>query len=897
MYLERLRLDNYAAIMNGLKTDSVEINFTKFKDKIILIKGPNGIGKTTIQQANKPIPDSNDSFIKGKVAKKELDYYDEVNMIRYKIVFVHECTKDGERATAKGYFTKIYSNGYVEDLNPSGNISPCKDIIFEEFKLDPCFMTLIQLSNTKRGLADLRPSERKRYIGSIAETQFYNDINKNLCEKDRRCKKMLDTISMKLNSIKDESILKNDLNMIDTKIRDMEISNDAYISKRADLLAKISIMDPTGSVATEIHDNASKLKELLSIRNSLSKDINNKIMSLSGYSDSMSLSEYKENIIKDMNLLKINISSNDNTYNFLSDRILSLLSTSSSKRDTMMKLSEGIAYSELNNLKIGYEQTINSTIDIFDKLNIEMDIKDISKSEFELCLNVLKDIFELTDFIKSEYDTDVITYSINNASSRSIGDNKTVADLDLILSEKNTKLNQLVKDIELGSSIKRPKECTIDTCPYVNEHIGFYKALDNNRSQFDILTKEINSIIEKRKVLVEQEEFISMSNILKKDITILNKYINTIKPILQRISPKYNSNKYNILDAFDTNILLVSDIDYQSIKSGLDNVLQIKGLFDEYVFLKDKIQSINIDLDKISKSVKSIKAIEAEISLIDTEINSLESEKNKISEDTTRLDSELFDLSIILGICEECIIIKSNLNKTNKSIEDIEKLIQDKNDIIQAITLNNREIRDIDNNIYNIKNSLNSYRNEKENINYNLNMIFQYNTEYNEYKSKFEKIKVLKYHSTPTTGIQLMFIDMYISKILGAANELICRLFNNQFTLLPFIITENEFAIPVAVNGGINHDDISSMSGAQIAIISMVISVAILSQTSTKLNILIPDEVDATFDEVNRREYLNMINTLIAMIGSNQCILVSHNSEYNITDESTIYLQEYCSNY
>ena len=38
MYLERLRLDNYAAIMNGLKTDSVEINFTKFKDKIILIK-------------------------------------------------------------------------------------------------------------------------------------------------------------------------------------------------------------------------------------------------------------------------------------------------------------------------------------------------------------------------------------------------------------------------------------------------------------------------------------------------------------------------------------------------------------------------------------------------------------------------------------------------------------------------------------------------------------------------------------------------------------------------------------------------------------------------------------------------------------------------------------------
>lgn len=130
----------------------------------------------------------------------------------------------------------------------------------------------------------------------------------------------------------------------------------------------------------------------------------------------MSLTEYKENVIKDMNLLRINISSNDNTYNFLSDRILSLLSTLSSKKDTMMKLSEGIAYSELNGLKISYEQTINNTMDIFDKLNIEMDIKDISKSEFELCLNVLTDIFELTDFIKSEYDRDVVMYSIDNVS-------------------------------------------------------------------------------------------------------------------------------------------------------------------------------------------------------------------------------------------------------------------------------------------------------------------------------------------------------------------------------------------------------------------------------------------------------------------------------------------------
>ena len=83
MLLRRLRLVNYGGIYNGMNLYEINIDFTKCKNRIILIRGDNGSGKTTIEQALKPLPDSNGSFIAGKTAIKEIDYFDEVSNIIY----------------------------------------------------------------------------------------------------------------------------------------------------------------------------------------------------------------------------------------------------------------------------------------------------------------------------------------------------------------------------------------------------------------------------------------------------------------------------------------------------------------------------------------------------------------------------------------------------------------------------------------------------------------------------------------------------------------------------------------------------------------------------------------------------------------------------------------------
>ena len=108
MLLRRLKLVNYGGIYNGMGLYEINIDFTKCKNRIILIKGDNGSGKSTIESALKPLPDDNMSFIMGKDALKEIEYFDEINNCVYSIKFIHECK--GFSRTSKGYFYKILSS-------------------------------------------------------------------------------------------------------------------------------------------------------------------------------------------------------------------------------------------------------------------------------------------------------------------------------------------------------------------------------------------------------------------------------------------------------------------------------------------------------------------------------------------------------------------------------------------------------------------------------------------------------------------------------------------------------------------------------------------------------------------------------------------------------------------
>ena len=147
MKFASIYLKNYIGIYNGMGLYEIFIDMTKCKNRITIIRGDNGSGKSTLAKAMNVFPDPNDSFIPGLPARKEVVLCD--NETAYKLVFIHDIKQSGERETTKAYITKTIGPEIVE-LNPNGNVSSYKDILYTELGLDANFIALSQLSNDDR---------------------------------------------------------------------------------------------------------------------------------------------------------------------------------------------------------------------------------------------------------------------------------------------------------------------------------------------------------------------------------------------------------------------------------------------------------------------------------------------------------------------------------------------------------------------------------------------------------------------------------------------------------------------------------------------------------------------------------------------------------------------------
>jgi DNA repair exonuclease SbcCD ATPase subunit len=133
-------------------------------------------------------------------------------------------------------------------------------------------------------------------------------------------------------------------------------------------------------------------------------------------------------------------------------------------------------------------------------------------------------------------------------------------------------------------------------------------------------------------------------------------------------------------------------------------------------------------------------------------------------------------------------------------------------------------------------------------------------------------------------------MELYMGKIIALANELLKLLFQGQFEIKPFVINESEFRIPCLGNGYLN-DDISSMSSSQIGMISMILSFALLHHSSRTYNIIKLDEIDGPLDYTNRVYFMDVLNSIMDIMHTEQCIMISHNSELQVDNSDVILLK------
>lgn len=870
MRYKSIELYNYAGIYNGMGLTQIKIDFTKCMTNKIIIKGKNGSGKSTLLNAINPNPDDNDSFIPNHEARKTIILTE--NNIDYIIRYIHPVTNSG-RGVTKGYISKTI-NGQIVELNPNGNISSCKEIIYNEFNLDSNYLALSKLTSENRGLVDSKPAVRKKLVNSIIYTlETYNNIFKILSKKSSSLKSLINSLTYKIDYIGNETQLITKLQSIENKINVLEEEKNTTIEAIAAVKIKISEY-----IDILKENNYDGIVEELSDLSSFIKTITNNI--------NIQLKKYN---INNINLIKP----------FMDDIDRQIINLEAAKNEIMTRnpilLAEKesefknlqIKQEKLNSLQSDYnyidlkkaikqsKQILNECIDVFNKMKLS-NINIITKTEFDYAMQALKYLKECAVNLTSSYNIENIKFVVEN---RGIVSNN-ISELHSIklkidnyknkYNDLNNKYNIFIAKREIAKElVNRPSGCMIDDCPYIKTAFNADKEYPENKlieikNEMDMLCDDINYNIS----LVDKYELYSeiLMNIVNIERELNSKMIFISKlPVRNDFTQTFITRMINLDNFYDIDELYAfvdcgNMIEKYKITS--DQLYKYETEYRVYESKNDIIESIINDIkiltDKTDKLTSDIINNNNKLSEIDNSLLSLNDIRNKINVLYDKINGSLIPSQ---ERQKELISIKNKLDNNTSEIS----------------TLQNN-LDELNSNINNVVSNIKALSNDRDSIKHSLIMLSEYKTEMIKYRDEYNKIEKIKYYSSSSTGIQTLYMSLYMNKILSTANNLLSLLFDGEFMLQPFIINEKEFRIPCLGNGLI-HDDISSMSTAQKSMISMIISYAILNQSETKYNIISLDEMDGSLDGSNRSYFMTLLDSLMNILRCEQCFIISHNSE------------------
>ena len=895
MRIEFVALDNYIGIFNGTGKRHIEFDFTQCKN-VIAIRGFNGSGKSTLMRTLNPFPDSNEMLIPGLEAHKRIIYLK--NEFRYIIDIIYPLKNNGERATSKVSILKLnWSTGEQWAINPNGNVSEAKELIMNEFELDNNYITLSQLSSEDRGLADKRPAERKKFVNDIlSDLTAYNSMYKILTKKSSTLKALTSSINMKIDRIlngRSLNNLKDELAMIEKKLKSEEL-------EREEILQEIGALDflivNKKKDLEEYDNNIIKQSALNKVIETISSDIvtirGNYFYSTQGDKIVDDLGDpYKNpNLTDSINAIKRNIITEKISYQakFKNDFNESekLANINSEIKDTIDKIRMQLSILIDNNAQDpeefikSFKENLDSRNQILDEINkrnasklfesnITIEKLDMMKAQLDYIMNRININLPI-------YDTpDGYSVKIDKVSSKIR--NSEIARDEIV--KKLLQMNGISEDL-INSKV--PKGCKIKDCPM---RLAIEKAEKDNH-QIQELKKDLdacdNTIKESKQYMedlnIRYRESLSRSELL----THYNSFSDIILALLS-----FDTNTKSSFDSITSKVWEYPDLYNRTVSTLIDKYIDIFNMKAQYEALQTTYIN-TVDLyTKIINKVDQIKELKENESALVREYKKNNIELVKLESSCKEYNGYIADINTELDILDRLLPLATALKEKHESLAQVTEIINKAKENIDSVkdNMNHRAKLIAESNSF--ADSIEKLRICYNNTNQDFRMAAEYINELTQYNNTYQKIETVKKYTSPTTGIQTLFMEAYMNNVLIVANQLLQLMFNGQFILQPFVINESEFRIPCAGNGYLN-DDISSMSTSQICIISMIISFAMLYNSSSCYNILKLDEIDGGLDTNNRLHFISMLNQVMAIMKCEQCFIISHNAELETGEISTI---------
>ena len=872
MRLLRLRLENYIGIYNGMGLNHIEIDFSKCIHKVLIIKGDNGTGKSTIFKALTPLADSSINFIPDKTAIKEIAYetdFQTILNIKYESV-----VKDGIRRPTKCYLNRLNPDGSIENLNPSNNITTAKEVIYDILGIDDNFITLSQLSANKKGLGGLKPSERKRYVNSIISSlAVFNNIHKMISTKSTVLKSIIDSYVTKLNQIGNVAIVEDAIKKDTLALKELDNKKNGLISEIATIKAELSRLDTSGNFLNDYKD--------LSMRKIILEKEIRELPDIEEYSEEK-LIQYE----KDMARYEAN-------EEMLSSRAKEILDNESELSNNItelqIKLDSLYDKDHMDDLNSKIESTKKELESYKPFFSLFETYKNISEQDYETVKLVIEKFNSTVETIFQTYSETVRKESMNSLRT---GKNEVILDHTEILSGLEKQLEDLrteKRDVEFLNNRSKdynkiPDDCNHKSdCPFIKDIVEAKNLLKSRQSLYSLSTK-INSTLD----AIESAKNLAEENMMKTqclyEMKSILEYIQSMSKIIRKFPGTESLDSINTL--------------YHNIEYGIRLNFESVDKYQEFKNISTIVSALEDDLHSYESAKEKLISANAEIRIlqekIDTDLKNL----------STIRDSKVSVLAEIEKIRSSKLEIKSVLDsiryaKINKEkFEEVSEELQSITSKIDSMEKDTVAIKELTDRLNRRGAELSALQNTDlpaltkaiEENKYRIVLFEQYTRDSQEYGAKYNEIQMIKKY-TSIHGIQTVYMSVFMNSILNMTNALLTLLFRGRFTLQPFIINENEFNIPCADSEGRIREDISLMSDSQLSMISMLISFVLLRNSSNKYNIIKLDEVDDNLDNMNRIQFSILIEQIMIDLGFDQCLIISHNNELDLSNTDIVILK------
>lgn len=872
MRLLRLRLENYIGIYNGMGLNHIEIDFSKCIHKVLIIKGDNGTGKSTIFKALTPLADSSINFIPDKTAIKEIAYetdFQTILNIKYESV-----VKDGIRRPTKCYLNRLNPDGSIENLNPSNNITTAKEVIYDILGIDDNFITLSQLSANKKGLGGLKPSERKRYVNSIISSlAVFNNIHKMISTKSTVLKSIIDSYVTKLNQIGNVAIVEDAIKKDTLALKELDNKKNGLISEIATIKAELARLDTSGNFLNNYKD--------LSMRKIILEKEIRELPDVEEYSEEK-LIQYE----KDMARYEANEEMLSSRAKEILDNELEL---SNNVTELQIKLDSLYDKDHMDDLNSKIESTKKELESYKPFFSLFETYKNISEQDYETVKLVIEKFNSTVETIFQTYSETVRKESMNSLRT---GKNEVILDHTEILSGLEKQLEDLrteKRDVEFLNNRSKdynkiPDDCNHKSdCPFIKDIVEAKNLLKSRQSLYSLSTK-INSTLD----AIESAKNLAEENMMKTqclyEMKSILEYIQSMSKIIRKFPGTESLDSINTL--------------YHNIEYGIRLNFESVDKYQEFKNISIIVSALEDDLHSYESAKEKLISANAEIRIlqekIDTDLKNL----------STIRDSKVSVLAEIEKIRSSKLEIKSVLDsiryaKINKEkFEEVSEELQSITSKIDSMEKDTVAIKELTDRLNRRGAELSALQNTDlpaltkaiEENKYRIVLFEQYTRDSQEYGAKYNEIQMIKKY-TSIHGIQTVYMSVFMNSILNMTNALLTLLFRGRFTLQPFIINENEFNIPCADSEGRVREDISLMSDSQLSMISMLISFVLLRNSSNKYNIIKLDEVDDNLDNMNRIQFSILIEQIMIDLGFDQCLIISHNNELDLSNTDIVILK------